>query len=277
MSAVPPLMRVESAWRWRPAFVRPYRYFALRYRRTWRGTLTLSILYPILYLLAMGIGLGHLVDSHLSTHGGLARLGGVGYVVFIAPGLLVSTAMQWGTNESMYPVMAGLKWLKTYHALLATPIEVKDIVHAHLLWVATRVATSSLIFLAVLAAFGDIRSPLAVLSLPVAILTGVAFAAPVTAFTATQDNDSALPLIYRMCIVPLFLFSGTFFPISQLPGWVQLVARLTPLYHGVALARGLVIGHLSLVDDAGHAAYLLAMMALGIVLARRSFERRLIV
>ncbi len=260
-----------------PGFVRPYRYFALRYRRTWRGTLTSSILYPVLYLLAMGLGLGHLVNSHLASHGGDARLGGVGYVQFLAPGLLVSTAMQWGTNESMYPVMGGLKWLRTYHALVATPVEVEDLVVGHLAWVATRVAASSAIFLAVVAAFGDAVSPLAVLALPVAVLTALAFAAPIAAFTATQENDSLLPLVYRMCVVPLFLFSGTFFPIGQLPGWLQAVARLTPLYHGVALARALVLGGGAPADLAGHAAYLLAMALAGSLAAVRAFSRRLVV
>lgn len=261
---------------WRPGFVRPYRYFALRYRRTWRGTLTTSILYPILYLLAIGVGLGHLVNTHLGSSGGFGRLGGVSYVAFLAPGLLVSTAMQWGTNESMYPVMAGLKWLKTYHALLATPIEVKDLVHAHLAWVATRTAGSAAVFLAVVAAFGDLTSPLAGLALPVAVLTAVAFAAPIAAFTATQENDSALPLVYRMCVVPLFLFSGTFFPISLLPGWVQVVCRLTPLYHAVALARALSLGHVG-ADAAAHLAYLVVLALLGALLARRTFHKRLVI
>lgn len=260
-----------------PGFVRPYRYFALRYSRTWRGTLTTSILYPILYLLAMGIGLGHLVNSHLAHTGSTGRLGGVGYVEFIAPGLIVSTAMQWGTNESMYPVMAGLKWVRTYYALIATPIEVRDIVHAHLAWVATRVAASTAIFLAVLACFGDVTSPYAALALPVAVLTAVAFAAPIAAFTATQDNDQALPLIYRLCIVPLFLFSGTFFPISLLPGFVQVACWITPLYHGVALARGLVLGRFSLLELCAHAAYLLAMALAGTLWARATFLRRLVV
>ncbi len=269
--------RVADKPPWRPAFLRPYRYYLLRYSRTWRGTLTSSFLYPVLYLLAMGVGLGHLVDTHLAAHGETARLGGVGYVEFIAPGLLVATAMQWGTNESMYPVMGGLKWLKTYHALLATPVEVKDIVTAHMAWVATRVALSSAVFLLVIACFGDIVSPFAVLCLPVAVLTGLAFAAPVAAFTATQDSDSGLALMYRLGIVPLFLFSGTFFPISQLPGWVQAIARLTPLYHAVTLSRALMLGEVSGIDDLGHVFYLVVMAAIGAVLARKAFTRRLVV
>ncbi len=261
----------------RPGWLRPYRYFAFRYKRTWRGTVTSSILYPILYLLAMGLGLGHLVNSHLHAVDQTGRLGGVGYVQFLAPGLLVASAMQWGTNESMYPVMGGLKWLKTYHALLATPVRVRDLVSGHLAWVATRVGGASALFLAVLAVFGDVPSPLGVLAVLVAVLTGLAFAGPVAAFTATQENDAALPVLYRLGTVPLFLFSGTFFPIAQLPGWLQVVARATPLYHGVALSRALVLGRVSAPAALAHASYLVAMATLGAWAARRTFTRRLVV
>ncbi|MGH9298473.1 MAG: ABC transporter permease [Acidimicrobiales bacterium] len=261
----------------KPGLIRPYRYFALSYRRTWRGSVTTTFIEPVLYLLAMGIGLGHLVNSHLSSRGQTGRLGGVGYVAFIAPGVIVATAMQTATNASMYPVMAGIKWLKTFHAMLATPVRVRDVLHGHLAWVATRVALGAASFLVVLACFGDVFSPLAVLVLPVSVLTGLAFAAPVTAFTVAQENDSGLSLLYRLGIVPLFLFSGTFFPISQLPGWLQLAARATPLYHAVALSRALVLGRLDVVPACGHLLYLVAMFALGLLLSRRGFERRLVV
>jgi lipooligosaccharide transport system permease protein len=262
---------------WRPAFLRPYRYLAMRYLRTWRGTVTSSFLYPVLYLLAMGVGLGHLVNAHLAGHGGTARLGGVGYVQFLAPGIVVASAMQWGANESTYPVMTGFKWLRTYHAMLATPIEVEDLVIAQLAWVATRVAFSAGVFLGVLALVGDVRSALGVLVLPVAVLTGLAFAAPIAAFTATQDNDSGLSLMYRLGITPLFLFSGTFFPTSQLPGALQAVSRVTPLYHAVALSRALVLGRVSLWPALAHAGYLVVMLAVGTVLARRTYRKRMVV
>jgi lipooligosaccharide transport system permease protein len=267
--------RAERA-RWRPAFIRPYQYFALAYRRTWRGTLTTSFLEPVLYLLAMGIGLGHLVNHHLASRGQASRLGGVGYVAFIAPGVIVATAMQTATNASMYPVMAGIKWLRTFQAMLATPVEVRDVLYGHLAWVATRVALNAAIFLGILACFGDVYSPLAALVLPLTVLTGLAFSAPVTAFTALQDSDSGLALMYRLGIVPLFLFSGTFFPITQLPGWLQLVARITPLYHAVALSRALVLGRIGLASSLEHVAYLVVMSAVGIFVARRCFHRRLV-
>ena len=123
----------------RPGAWRVYGYMLLRYKRTWRGTLTTSFLYPVLYLLAMGVGLGHLVDQHLAGGGssGLSRLGGQTYVEFIAPGLLAATAMQMGYNEATYPVMHGVKWDRVYYAMIATPIPVRSIQIGHLSFIAT--------------------------------------------------------------------------------------------------------------------------------------------
>jgi lipooligosaccharide transport system permease protein len=260
---------------------RVYGYMLLRYKRTWRGTLTTSFLYPLLYLLAMGVGLGHLVDQHLSgTAGsrgssGLAPLGGVTYVQFIAPSLLAATAMQMGFNEATYPVMHGFKWGRAYFAMISAPIPMRHIHLGHLAWIATRLATAAAVFLAIIAIFGDVRSFWAVLALPCAVLTGLAFASPMMAFSAKQETDNVFSLVYRMGVIPLFLFSGTFFPLSQLPGWLQVVARVTPLYHGVALCRGLVNGNLALIPGLAHAAYLVAMVVIGIAWARRTYPARL--
>ncbi|MGO8874737.1 MAG: ABC transporter permease [Acidimicrobiales bacterium] len=261
----------------RPGAWRVYGYMLLRYKRTWRGTLTTSFLYPLLYLLAMGLGLGHLVDQHLASTGssGLARLGGETYAQFIAPGVLAATAMQMGYNESTYPVMHGIKWDRVYFAMIATPIAVRSVQLGHLGWIATRLATAAAIFLGVIAVFGDVRSLWAILALPATVVTGLAFAAPMTAFSAKQENDNAFSLVYRMAVIPLFLFSGTFFPLSQLPAWLQVLARLTPLYHGVALCRGLVLGNLGLADGLAHAGYLLALVVAGVAWGRRTYLRRL--
>jgi lipooligosaccharide transport system permease protein len=256
---------------------RVYGYLLLRYKRTWRGTLTTSFLYPLLYLLAMGVGLGHLVDQHLASSGsaGFSRLGGETYVQFIAPGLLAATAMQMGCNEATYPVMLGIKWDRVYFAMISTPIPVRHIQIGHLAWVATRLTMAASVFLAIIAAFGDVRSFWAILAVPAAVFTGLAFAAPMMAFSAKQETDNVFSLVYRMGIIPLFLFSGTFFPLSQLPGWLQTVARLTPLYHGVALCRGLVLGNLGLGDGLAHAAYLVALIAVGIAWGRRTYPARM--
>jgi len=254
-----------------PRAVRAYQYNLLSYKRTWRGSITTTFLYPVLYLAAIGVGLGHLID-----HGSRRAVEGVPYIWFLAPGLLVATAMQIGTNESTYPVMAGIKWLKTYLAMLATPLEVTDVLYGHFLWICTRVATASAVFLAVMAAFHTVPSLWALAAFPAAVVTGAAFAAPVMAFSATQESDKSFIVLYRFGVVPLFLFSGTFFPITQLPGWLQAVARFTPLYQGVSLCRGLVLGHPAVGESLENLAYLAAMVVVGLYLARLTYRRRLV-
>jgi lipooligosaccharide transport system permease protein len=254
-----------------PGAFRAYGYNFLAYKRTWRGSLTTTFLYPVLYLAAIGIGLGHLINN-----GPRRSVDGVIYLWFLAPGLLAGTAMQIGANESTFPVMAGIKWLKTYFAMLATPLEVTDVLYGHLLWILTRVALASGVFLAVMAAFHTVPSLWAVAAFPSAVLTGAAFAAPVMAFSATRETDQSFVVLYRFGIVPLFLFSGTFFPIAQLPGWLQLVARCTPLYQGVTLCRGLVLGRPGGWVAAGHAGYLLVMLVGGVLAARATYRRRLV-
>jgi len=250
-----------------PSWVRSMRYWMYQYKRTWRGSITTSFLYPVLYLTAMGLGLGSLVKHPVD---------GVRYLDFLAPGLLASTAMQIGGNESMYPVMAAIKWLRTYFAMLATPLTVIDVLVGHLAWIALRLGMVSAIYLLIMAAFGTVHSPLAVIAIPVGILTGLAFAAPIAAFAAAQQNDTGFTTIYRFGLIPLFLFSGTFFPIGQLPGWLQPVAQATPLYHGVALCRGLVLGRVDLAAAGAHLAYLIVLTGAGFVLAQRTYRRRLV-
>jgi lipooligosaccharide transport system permease protein len=245
-------------------------YWAYQYRRTWRSSVITSFLIPVLYLAAMGIALGSLIDKH--SHG----VDGVTYVAYLAPGLLAGTCMQIGTNDATYPVMGAIKWMRTYLAQLATPLEVYDVLLGHLAWIAARLAIVVSIYLAVMAAFGVVYSPWAIAALPAAVLTGLAFAAPVSAFAATQDKDSSFSTLYRFAIIPMFLFSGTFFPISQLPVWLQVVAYVTPLYHGVALCRDLTLGSVSWADF-GHAAYLGACVGIGYLAGRRTFSRRLVV
>jgi lipooligosaccharide transport system permease protein len=254
-----------------PMWLRSLAYWAYQYKKTWRSSITTSFLYPILYLAAMGVGLGSLVDKHSHT------VGGVSYLDFIAPGLLAATAMQIGANEAMYPVMGAIKWMRTYFAMLATPLRVKDVLIGHLGWISVRLFTVSTIYLAVVAAFGVVKSPLAVLAIPAAMATGMAFAAPMAAYAATQDKDVGFTTIYRFVLIPLFLFSGTFFPVTQLPGWLQPVAFALPLYHGVYLCRGLVLGTVVLWRAIASAAYLVALSGVGYGLASKAYRGRLIV
>jgi lipooligosaccharide transport system permease protein len=240
------------------------------WRHFWRSSLISTVLEPALFLAAMGLTLGSLVDR------GEGAPGGVSYLAFLAPGLLAAAAMQNATFESTYPVLGAIKWDKTYEAVLATPAGVRDILAGHLLYVAFRVGTSAALFLAVLAMFGAAASPLAVLALPAALLTGMAFAAPITAFAARLDNDTGFSGLQRFLILPMFLFSGTFFPVSQLPAFFEWLAYVTPLWHGVALSRGLALGTLEAALAAAHVGYLLLWFAVGVALASRSYRRRLV-
>ena len=176
----------------------------------------------MLYLSALGVGLGSLVDHHVHT------VSGVGYLEFLAPGLLASTAMQVGANEAMYPVMDAIKWGRTYLAMLATPLTARDVLRGHLGWIAFRLVTVCAIYLAIMEAFGTLRSGLAVLAIPAGVLSGLAFVAPIMAFAGAQQNDRGFSALYRFGLIPLFLFSGTFFPVTQLPRWLQFVAWVTP-------------------------------------------------
>jgi lipooligosaccharide transport system permease protein len=254
-----------------PPWARALSYWLYQYKTTWRGSVTTSFLYPVLYLSAMGVGLGSLVNHHAHL------VDQVSYLDFLAPGLLAGTAMQIGGNEAMYPVMGAIKWIRTYFAMLATPLGAIDVLIGHLAWIALRLLGVTAIYLGIMALFGTVQSPFALLAIPAGVLTGMAFAAPIAAFAATQTNDVSFTALYRFGLIPLFLFSGTFFPITQLPGWLQAVAELTPLYHGVALCRGLTLGQLALGPDLAHAAYLIVLTALGFAAARRTFRRRLVV
>ena len=243
----------------------------MTYRRTFRASIFTSFLSPILFLTAMGIGLGTYV-SDTST------IGGVPYLVFLAPGLLAANAMQTAAFEGTFPIMGGLVWNKVFHAMYATPISPRDIAVGNLLWIAARLTLICSIFTFVIVLFGAAESPLIVLAIPAAVLTGMAFAGPIAAFAATQKTPNKFASIFRFGITPLFLFSGTFFPIATLPAALQALAWLTPLFHGVALTRGLSLGTIS--DDPVatviHIVYLTTLATVGAALTIRNIRRRLV-
>jgi lipooligosaccharide transport system permease protein len=255
-----------------PLALRSFEYWMFQYRRTWRGSIVSTVLFPVLFLASMGVGLGTLVDASSSR-----GVEGHSYLVFLAPGLLAATAMQTGVGESSYPVMGAIKWIKTYHAMLATPLGVLDVLVGHLLYIATRVLLGSSVFLVVMAVFGAVDGPLGLLAVPGALLTGMAFTTPVVAIAAVTENDSNFAFITRFVVTPLFLFGGVFFPVGQLPLVLEQLAYLTPLWHGVALSRGLALGTVSAAAALGHVLYLSAWIAGGAWFAARNFRRRLAV
>ena len=250
---------------------RQLRFWLTDYRRTWRGSIFSSVLSPVLFLSAMGLGLGTLVVAHSK-----ARLG-VSYLEFLAPGLLAATAMQTAVGECTYPVFGSVKWNRTYQAAAASPLRPADIFHGHVLFCTLRLVMNCTIFMMVAALFGAITSRGAVLALPVAVLTGLAFATPIEAWAVTRTRDSSFAMIYRFGMIPMFLFSGTFFPVSQLPSWLQPVAYLTPLWHGVVLCRALSLGVATAGTALGHIGYLAALAIAGIVAGNRAYRRRLYV
>jgi lipooligosaccharide transport system permease protein len=252
--------------------VRAFRCWLLAYRRTWRSSVWSSVFGPLFYLGAMGYGLGSLVDKN-----GTSSLGGVPYVVFVAPAVLAVQAMNSGLSNALYPVFGGLHWNKIYLAARATMLRPSDIYRGHLLFITMRIAMNSGCFVVLMAAFGLIRSPWAVLLLPASVLTGFAFATPSAAWAITLDNQTAMNYPIRFGAVPLMLFSGTFFPITQLPAWVRPVAYATPLWHGVALCRALSLGDVDAGSAAINVGYLVAMAAVGLWAGSRTFRRRLYV
>src|ERR671915_1221492 len=241
---------------------RSFEYWLHSAKHAWRPSLFSTVLSPVLYLAALGVGLGALVDR-----GDPSGLGGVSYLTFVAPGLLAATAMQLAAGEAGQPVRGAAQWTKAYHAMLATPLDVRDVLHGHLLWILFRVGTACAIYAGVMAAFGAFESPWAVLALPVAVLTGMAFAAPIAAFAVTQDRDLGFAVLSRFVIVPLFMFSGTFFPIDELPGALEPIAYVTPLWHGVALARELSLGTAGIGAAPVHAGYLGLWVVAGMAVA----------
>lgn len=240
------------------------------YRRTWRGSVFSSFLNPVLYLLAMGVGLGTLVDANLPD-----GLEGVSYLTFLAPGLLVATAMQTGAGEGAWKVMGGIKWMKTWHARLASPIGVDSLVYGHMLWSGTRVLMVSAIFAVVMTAFRVAPVMESLLAVIPALLVGLPMAALTTAFTVRIKDPSSLPTFFRFVVIPMFLFSGAFFPISQLPNILQPIALITPVYHGVEMARAIVVGTDPAVAPWISITYLCALTAVGVWLIGRPLRKEL--
>lgn len=247
---------VEGTWTW--------------YRRNWRATVVSSVVQPVLFLLALGFGLGSQVRSVEAT-------GGHPYAEYLAPALLVATAVQISAFESTYPVLSAFKWQQTYHGIAASPITPGQIFAGHLMWVALRLGVCGAAYLVLAAALGALATGWAFLSLLASLLAGLAMSAPVAAYSATLETEGQqVSALFRFVVVPMTLFAGTFFPVDRLPGWVRPLAWVTPLWHGTELSRGLALGGLSPAAAAGHLAFLLALLGAGTWVGVRAFTRRLV-
>lgn len=252
-----------------PRWLRGWWYHATFYAQTWRGSVASSILFPILFLASLGVGVGHLVSAHT----GLVE--GQTYLHYIAPSLLATTTMQLGEGESLWPVLAAIKWFKTYHAAAATPLEPRDILYGKLTWVATRAFATGVVYTVIIALFGALQSWWC-LTLPlIGTLVAMAFSAPLVAYAARSQSDASFTTLYRFAFVPMFLFSATFYPVSAYPRALRPLVQLFPLYHGVALARSAAFGTGPLGPDLAHVGVLAAMAAAGVLWGRRNLRRRL--
>jgi len=227
---------------------------------------------PFLYLFAFGVGLAALV----SRNGAFEEQAGVGYLQFVAPALIINAAVLVAAEEYMFGVLLGFKWNMIFIGMNAAPISGRQIVDGMLLYVGIRALFTAGIYYGAVALFGGVVSPWAVLVIPIAILTGLAFS-PVAAWSATiYDDRGQFNIVNRLIIMPLSLFSGTVFPLTQLPIFLQWIGWISPIWHGSELARQFSYGPteplwLSVV----HVLYLVALAVLGWALTVRITTKRL--
>jgi len=219
------------------------------YKRIWPSTILSTLFDPILYLFAMGFGVGAYITSDV---------GGVSYLQFIAPGLVASSVMYAAAYEAAWNSYVRIYHERSYDAMMTTPAELEDVIAGEVAWGATRSTIYSIVMLGVLAAFGLVSSPWALLIPLVAFLGGAMFMILGLAYTVRVAHMDQLTFLFTLGVTPMFLFSGIFFPIDGLPAWVQSVAWASPLYHLVETARGLALGHIG-IAVAGHLAWMLAV------------------
>ncbi|MFD2421465.1 ABC transporter permease [Amycolatopsis pigmentata] len=240
----------------------------LAYARAWFVFVS-GVFEPLFYLVAFRIGFGRLV-------GEVAGPGGqpMSYVAFVAPALLASSAMNGAVFDSTFNVFFRLRYTKLYDAMLATPVGPLDIALGEISWAVLRGALYALAFFGVMLAMGLVFSPWALLLVPVAILVAFTFAAIGMACATFLKSTSQFDFI-QLAVVPMFLFSTTFYPLSVYPPALQIVVRISPLYHAVELTRDLSVGVVGF-GLLGHLAYLIALAALGLYGAYRRLARMLL-
>jgi lipooligosaccharide transport system permease protein len=240
----------------------------LVYKHGWLVLLS-GFFEPFFYLLSIGFGLGRLVGDVAGPGGEM-----IPYALFVAPALLAASSMNGAITESTFNFFFKLNYDKTFASILTTPMSPGDISLGELAWALMRGALYSIGFLGVMVVFGLVRSPLVLLTLPGSLLVGFAFAAVGMAATSFMRTWQDFDLI-QLVILPMFLFSGTFFPLDAVPDGVRLLVQLTPLYHGVEMLRALSVGVVG-PDILVHVAYLTVMGLVGIVVVSRRLDKLLL-
>lgn len=256
-------VRRFGVWYYAETTIRQMRAYAF-------STAMISIGQPLFYLLALGVGLGTLISRNGHT------IDGVSYLVFVAPAILVTTIVAAAFGELTYPVMGGFKWMNTYYGPAATPVSPAQIAMGHLLGVALRFTVQGIIFWLFMLAFNAAPSPWSIMTVPIATLTSVAFGAPLQAFAASRRDGTSFNFIQRFVVMPMFLFAGTYFPLSSMPWFLQWVGWISPVWHGTQLARWASYGLREPVWlVVVHFAVLIGLSVVGCVLACRTYTRRL--
>lgn len=257
-------MSTPSAW-----YVAEYR---LRNMWKWKtAIISHGLGGPFLYLASVGLGIGGLVDAN----GG--GIDGVPYLTFLAPALLASAAIQGGQDEVTFPVLSGFLWAKLFYAMNATSLTAAQIANGVLIASIARTVFTAFAYWFVLLCFGAVGLSSAITLIPAAIFAGIAFAAFMMWITAQVKNDDGFfALVGRFVITPMFLFSGTFYPLDSLPISVQWIGWMSPLWHATELGRALSYGEGLAAPLFGlHMGYLAVLAAVGLFLSHRQFERRL--
>jgi lipooligosaccharide transport system permease protein len=255
--------------RWGWWFYAEYRIRSMR--PYWPVIAGYGIAAPVLYLLAMGLGLGTLIDSHAGT------VAGVSYLAFVGPSLLVTTVVLECVSEFTYTIMGNFTWHRIYVGVTSTAVTPGQVAVGELVAVGLRMALQATVFWLILLVSGCTISPWSWLMIPIATLASMSFGAPLMAFSATRERDDfSFSFIQRFLVMPMFLFAGTFFPLDVMPSYLHWIGWISPMWHGTQLARAVSFGlPLSMAEIAIHIGFLAVAFGIGTALGIAQFRRRL--
>ena len=240
----------------------------LAYKHYWIAFVS-GFFEPFFYLVAVGFGVGQFVES---VPFGDAQLE---YASFLAPGLLAASTLNGAVFDGFFSPFFKLNWMKTYDGIITTPVSIPDIAVGEVMWAMIRGTIYGIGFLLVMLALGLVHSPWGLLALPAVMLSGGALSAGAMVLTSVTKQISSLEKVMTLVVFPLFLFSGTFFPVSLYPDFLRPIVQMTPLYHSATLLRSLTTGEVSL-GTLWHAAYLVLMFVVAGSAAIRQMRKRLI-
>ena len=235
--------------------------------------IAIAIANPVLYLVSIGLGLGSFIDQNA----GSAGVDGVSYLTFLAPALLATAAIQGALDESVYPTLEGFKWNKIFFSMNATPLSGNHIAMGVFFNSLIRTIFTTVLYWLVMLAFGVLESPRAWLAIFTAVMAGAAFGAFMQALAGLLENENLFfTLVERFIVMPLFLFSGTFYPLSSMPFFLQWIGWISPLWHATELGRWLTYGsEISTQMLFVHFIFLNSIFIVGLIASRRIFTRRL--